>query len=85
MYYVKGGGPPLFITILHRGVIKLNLNISVLDEKSSEFHIFHVFREGVKIGHFTVRLTVRGGGGGGAAPLVLTVSKCENFDPLKRA
>ena len=25
------------------------------------------------------------GGGGGIAPSALTVSKCENFDPIKRA
>ena len=32
--------------------------------------------EGVKNGHFTVKLTVAHGMGGGSA---LTVSKCENF------
>ena len=37
-----------------------------------------------KNGLFTVRLTVRGGGRG-SAPSALTVSKCENFDPLIRA
>ena len=37
-------------------------------------------REVVKNGYFTVRLTVREGWG--SAPSVLTVSKCENFDPF---
>ena len=33
-------------------------------------------------GYFTVRLTPRGRRGGGVCPSALTVSKCENFDPI---
>ena len=46
--------------------------------------LFCILRKGSHInnGHFTVNLTVSGGEGG-SAPMDLTVSKCENFDPMK--
>ena len=47
--------------------------------KSHNCIILHWKRGVVKNGYFTVRLTVRGGG-----PLALTVSNCENFEPLKK-